>query len=647
MAEVYKGQHVQLDRMVAVKVLHPFLADEEGFVVRFKREAQIVATLRHPNIVQVFDFDYNEELGIYYMVMELIDGPTLKTRLQNGTIAPEEAARFGAAMADALDYAHQRGMVHRDIKPANIMFISADQPVLTDFGIAKMLTLSGLTASGAMVGTPAYMAPEVGMGKPGTSASDIYSLGVVLYQMLTGELPFQSESPMGMVMQHINDTPKPPSQLSPISAELEAVILRAMRKQPETRYSRAAEMGQALRQALGLDTPGGLSPLVAAPETPPPATARSTSTPARVDPENDRLLRTWPIDSKSISTSTITRPPSALELMAAEADAEVAAKKPKRSFIRRLSTVVFVLLLLLVGGSAAWLGLGGEAPPEVVALLPPEVAAYLPQLGLGARETPAATVAPSPTPTPRPVITPTPADESDPTPTPLPEAPAACIAKLRVSQLRLTPGEVVAPGSAVGAYITLRNTGNCAWPSGLRLNYISGEPPATLDHVPLPAVAPGQPAQVVISMRAPEALGTYAARWSVRRADGSALGEEIVISLEVADVPPPTPAPLPTPSASDGSPTREPLTLAAPELTQFTESNDEWRAVAVFTATGGAGNYRYYWQSIREDTRLPDGRAPFTWPRCDAYPIQVWVVSELEAVKWAGWIAYPAPETCP
>ena len=190
MSEVYRGQQAKLDRMVAIKVLHPFLADEEGFVVRFEREAKIVATLRHPNIVQVYDFDHDEELDIYFMVMEYIDGPTLKNRLEESPLSPEETARVGAAIADALDYAHQRSMVHRDIKPANIMFLDEHQPVLTDFGIAKMLTLSGLTASGAMVGTPAYMAPEIGLGNPGTASSDIYSLSVVLYQAVAGCLPF-------------------------------------------------------------------------------------------------------------------------------------------------------------------------------------------------------------------------------------------------------------------------------------------------------------------------------------------------------------------------------------------------------------------------------------------------------------------------
>jgi serine/threonine protein kinase len=200
MAEVYKAYQPSLDRYVAIKVLHSFLADEEDFLARFQREAKIVATLRHPNIVQVYDFDAED--NVYYMVMEFIDGPSLKARLQemaqeDQRLPSEEAIRIVAAIADALDYAHQRGMVHRDIKPANIMFAQDEQVILTDFGIAKIMNVTGLTVSGAMIGTPAYMAPEQGMGQTGDERADIYSLGVVLYQLVTSHLPFEANTPLG------------------------------------------------------------------------------------------------------------------------------------------------------------------------------------------------------------------------------------------------------------------------------------------------------------------------------------------------------------------------------------------------------------------------------------------------------------------
>ena len=198
MAEVYKAHHPSLDRYVAIKVLHSFLADEEDFLTRFQREAKIVATFRHPNIVQVYDFDFDSQTNSYYMVMEFIDGPTLKTRLQEmaqkGARLPiEEAVRIAIAVADALEYAHQRGMVHRDIKPANIIFTQEGEVILSDFGIARMINTSTLTASGALVGTPAYMAPEQGMGQVGDERADIYSLGAVLYQLITGKNKEQKE----------------------------------------------------------------------------------------------------------------------------------------------------------------------------------------------------------------------------------------------------------------------------------------------------------------------------------------------------------------------------------------------------------------------------------------------------------------------
>jgi len=247
MAEVYKAYHPGLDCYVAIKVLHNFLADEEDFLTRFQREAKIVATFRHPNIVQVQDFDFDAEDKLYYMVMELIDGPNLKTRLgemaQEGQVFPlEEAVHIVVSVANALDYAHQHGMVHRDIKPANIVFGQDDQVILTDFGIARMVNTTTLTASGAMVGTPAYMAPEQGVGQAGDERADIYSLGVVLYQLLTGSLPFDADTPLGVILKHINAPLTPPTELNPdLPPGIEAVIMRALAKSPDNRYQTAKE----------------------------------------------------------------------------------------------------------------------------------------------------------------------------------------------------------------------------------------------------------------------------------------------------------------------------------------------------------------------------------------------------------------------
>ena len=256
MSEVYKAYQPGLDRYVAIKVLHSFLAEEEDFLTRFQREAKVAAMLRHPNIIQVYDFDFDVEDRSYYMVMELIDGPTLKSRLQElarkGEAMPlEEAVEVVIALANALDYAHQRGMVHRDVKPANIMFTDDDQAVLTDFGIAKMVDVAGLTASGAMVGTPAYMAPEQGMGQAGDERADIYSLGVVLYQLVTGRLPFDADTPLGVALRHINAPPPMPTSLNAdVPPAVEAVIMRAMAKDPNNRYRTAKDFATELKLAM-------------------------------------------------------------------------------------------------------------------------------------------------------------------------------------------------------------------------------------------------------------------------------------------------------------------------------------------------------------------------------------------------------------
>jgi tRNA A-37 threonylcarbamoyl transferase component Bud32 len=256
MAEVYKAYQPGLDRYVAVKVMHSHLSDEEDFVGRFKREASAVANLRHPNIVQVYDFDIETEL--YYMVMEYIEGPTLKSELKERSIkgqifSNKETARIFSALASAIDYAHGRGMVHRDLKPANIMFTKDGQVVLTDFGIARIMGATRYTVTGAISGTPAYMSPEQGQGERGDERSDIYSLGVILYEMVTGAVPFDADTPFAIIMKHINDPLPMPRALNPhIPEGVERVILKALSKNPDDRYQTASDMAAALRKEVGV-----------------------------------------------------------------------------------------------------------------------------------------------------------------------------------------------------------------------------------------------------------------------------------------------------------------------------------------------------------------------------------------------------------
>ena len=269
MAEVYKAYQPSLDRYVAIKVLHAYFAEEEDFRNRFQREARAVARLRHPNIVQIYDFGV--EGDIYYMAMEFLAGGTLKQRLrQTEALLPhQEVLRIVERVAAALDYAHARGIYHRDVKPANIMLTDDNQVILTDFGLAKMAEGSQYTRSGLSVGTPEYMAPEQGQGLPVDHRADVYSLGVVLYELLTGQLPYTADTPVAVIFKHIKDPLPLPRTINPaLDEKLERVILKALAKSPADRYQSAGELAVALRQALvvaGEDLP-----------TPPPAPLSET-----------------------------------------------------------------------------------------------------------------------------------------------------------------------------------------------------------------------------------------------------------------------------------------------------------------------------------------------------------------------------------
>jgi len=253
MARVYRAYHPQLDRYVAIKVLRPDLVDEEEFLLRFRREAQSVAALRHANIVQVFDFDLQGD--VYYMVMELLEGDTLKTRLNDYRARDRqmelgEVVRILLDVLDGLAYAHNEGMIHRDIKPANILLTKRGGAVIADFGIARIVGGTRHTMSGALMGTLSYMAPEQGLEGHSDVRSDIYSLGIVLYEMLTQRTPFDADTPLAVLMKHLNDPLPLPRQIEPEIPELlERIVLKALAKRPEDRYQSAEEMAKSLRKA--------------------------------------------------------------------------------------------------------------------------------------------------------------------------------------------------------------------------------------------------------------------------------------------------------------------------------------------------------------------------------------------------------------
>ncbi|MFN7210837.1 MAG: serine/threonine-protein kinase, partial [Aggregatilineales bacterium] len=204
MATVYRAYQLGMDRIVAVKVLHPQYTDDPSFVERFKREARSVGALRHPNIVQVIDFDVQD--GEYYMVMEYIETESLKDHLQKrGALPVGEALSIARKLADALAYAHMHGMLHRDVKPANVLMGKNDEPILTDFGIARIVgEATRMTASGMAMGTPPYMAPEQWYGRDVDGRTDVYAMAIMAYELLTGELPFTGDTPPTLMYQHLN-----------------------------------------------------------------------------------------------------------------------------------------------------------------------------------------------------------------------------------------------------------------------------------------------------------------------------------------------------------------------------------------------------------------------------------------------------------
>lgn len=257
-ARVYKAWDKALERFVAIKILHEHLADDPSFRERFEREAKFVASFNHPNIVQIYDFSISDGAGTptYYMVMPLIPGDSLRTVLERSVRANQRLPmarilKITNDVLDALEYAHNRGMAHRDVKPGNILFNERDEAVLTDFGIARLVNSSRLTQEGVSTGTPTYMSPEQAGGEGGDGRSDLYSLGIIVYEMLTGHPPYADENGMVVMLKHINE-PIPSASLAlglhqPV---LDAFFERALAKNPAERFQTTAEFRAGLNRTL-------------------------------------------------------------------------------------------------------------------------------------------------------------------------------------------------------------------------------------------------------------------------------------------------------------------------------------------------------------------------------------------------------------
>ena len=275
MATVFRCHDPNLDRFVAVKVLPSYYTQDPTFVGRFSQEARTVARLNSPNILQIYDF--GEDKGFTYIVSELVPGGTLQDRLVGEPMPLEEVLWYMKPLARALDYAHAEGILHRDLKPANVLLTDDASPILADFGLARMLeSASRFTQPNQALGTPEYMAPEQAMGVDGDKLSDLYSLGIMLYQMILGTVPFQADTPAATLMAHVHRPLPLPSVLKPdLDPRIEGVLLKAVAKEPADRYPTASELIAELETAAGLGDGSDLR--VAVPPPPPRPIAQATA----------------------------------------------------------------------------------------------------------------------------------------------------------------------------------------------------------------------------------------------------------------------------------------------------------------------------------------------------------------------------------
>lgn len=294
MATVYKAHQRKLDRSVAVKIMHQTIAQDENFLARFEREARIIAKLDHPYIVPIYDYDTYENQP--YLVMKYVDGQTLKAVLRQGPVQPKEVLRILERVGSALQYAHEHGILHRDIKPSNIMLDNRGEVYLMDFGLAR-ITQSGESTMSAdvMLGTPHYISPEQAQGnKDLDSRTDVYSLGVVLYELVTGRVPFMGDTSYAIVHAQITEKPPSPREINPnIPPSVEAVLLRALAKNRDDRYQSVKALVDAYRDAIQGESQ--FSPVM--------QIAPKEQTPANMQPnvmveQLDKVIETWAEESQ-------------------------------------------------------------------------------------------------------------------------------------------------------------------------------------------------------------------------------------------------------------------------------------------------------------------------------------------------------------
>ena len=375
MSAVYKAMDPNLRRVVAIKMVHPHLSADSSFLRRFEEEAAAIASLRHPNIVQVFDFNTDEDVN--FMVMEYVPGETLQTRLQrlnkNQRKMPiQDAIQITSNICDGLSYAHKRGMVHRDVKPGNIMLDIQNQAILMDFGIVKIVGSSAHTLTGAVIGTANYMPPEIIRSETADQRSDIYALGITLYEMLSGKPPFDADSAMTIMMMHLNDPiPDLNSIRNDLSPELVQIVNKALAKDRTERYQTAEDFAKDLRSLLQQT---GAKEIQLPVDTTEERELKNEEQPTMVIPSNQNNIEDVTqvdhphlnvvkdetvVDFSDKASSSETVPETLIEIPEKLVPSEPLKKKPKLLFIGGIF-IAIMILVIIIGMFTSWFGLAGD-----------------------------------------------------------------------------------------------------------------------------------------------------------------------------------------------------------------------------------------------------------------------------------------------
>ncbi|HLY27892.1 MAG TPA: serine/threonine-protein kinase, partial [Aggregatilineales bacterium] len=334
MATVYRAYQRNMNRQVAIKLIATALAEDETFIARFEHEVKIAAQLEHPHILPVYDF--GQEGQTAYLVMRLLEGGSLDQRLRKGSLKFSEIRRMIDQIGSALSYAHAHGVIHRDLKPSNVLLDEGQNAYLTDFGIAKTMDqTTGFTTTGQIVGTPSYLAPEQWSGEPATLQTDIYAFGVMLFQMLTGELPFKGDTPAVVMYKHLGTPPPAPNAIRPdIPLAMTDVINRVLAKNPADRYPKIDEFVDDVNNTLSGTPSSGSYPAPSVPTREGPAAKPSSG--VRPAP----TVASEALDNERTITDEV---PLATEFLSKQ-----------RRGLGRFGTGAIILIVLLAAGFGAW-----------------------------------------------------------------------------------------------------------------------------------------------------------------------------------------------------------------------------------------------------------------------------------------------------